>query len=143
MRLLRVVALLGAVAGLGGCASLALTAGGIAGGAGIDHTLSGIAYKTFSESLPSVRLATLKTLNRMAMDVTKDEQPAERGEWTITASAADRIIDIELEPVTQRATRMRVVVHKGDIFFKDAATGTEIIVQTAESLAERVQGARR
>lgn len=143
MRLLRVVALLGVVSGLGGCASLALTAGGIAGGAGIDHTLSGIAYKTFAEPLPTVRLATLKTLNRMAMDVTKDEQPVERTEWAITAAAADRIIDIELEPVTQRTTRMRVVVHKGDIFFKDAATGTEIIVQTAETLAERVQGARR
>jgi hypothetical protein len=143
MRLLRLVVLLGAVVGLGGCASLALTAGGIAGGAGIDHTLSGIAYKTFSEPLPSVRLATLKTLNLMAMDVTKDEQPADRGEWAITAQATDRIIDIELEPVTAKATRMRVVVHKGDIFFKDAATGTEIIVQTAEALADRVQGARR
>jgi hypothetical protein len=38
---------------------------------------------------------------------------------------------------------MRVVVNKGDVFFKDAATGTEIIVQTAETLSDRVQGARR
>jgi len=143
MRLLRTVVLLSVALGLGGCASLALTAGSIAGGAGIDHTLSGIAYKTFAEPLPSVRFATLKTLNRMAMDVTKDEQPQDEKEWSIEATATDRRIDIELEPVTPKTTRMRVVVNKGDVFFKDAATGTEIIVQTAETLAERVQGARR
>jgi hypothetical protein len=29
---------------------------------------------------------------------------------------------------------MRVVANKGDIFFKDSATATEIVVQTAEAL---------
>ena len=41
-------------------------------------------------------------------------------------------IDIELEELTPATTRMRVVTNKGDFFFKDGATSTEIILQTAQ-----------
>ncbi|MDP6430402.1 MAG: SDR family oxidoreductase, partial [Rhodospirillales bacterium] len=54
--------------------------------------------------------------------------------WEIKGTAADREIDIELESLTRRTTRMRVVANEGDIFFKDSATSTEIIIQTAETL---------
>jgi hypothetical protein len=137
MKLVCTVVLLGCLAGLPGCAAVALTAGGIAGGAGVDHTLSGIAYKTFAAPMDNVRLATLQTLKRMDMSL-KDDRKTETG-WEIKAAAVEREIDIELETLTQRATRMRVVVSKGDIFFKDSATGTEIIVQTAESLAQQAK----
>ena len=36
---------------------------------------------------------------------------------------------------------MRVVANKGDIFFKDAATSTEIIIQTAETLEMEAEAA--
>ncbi|MFO1189104.1 MAG: DUF3568 family protein [Alphaproteobacteria bacterium] len=130
------VLLLG-LAGLSGCAAVALTAGGIAGGAGVDHTLSGIAYKTFAAPIENVRLATLQTLKQMDMSV-KDDRKVEAG-WEITASANDRDINVELEALTPRTTRMRVVVNKGEIFFKDAATGTEIIVQTADKLVQQAK----
>lgn len=137
MRMLRAMVLLLGLAGLSGCAAVALTAGGIAGGAGVDHTLSGIAYKTFAAPIENVRLATLQTLKQMDMSV-KDDRKVEAG-WEITASANDRDINVELEALTPRTTRMRVVVNKGEIFFKDAATGTEIIVQTADKLVQQAK----
>jgi hypothetical protein len=118
---------------LAGCAAVVLTAGGIAAGVGVNHTLSGIAYKTFNTPVEELRAATLVTLEQMDMRVAADHATDEG--WEINAVAADREIDIEFERLTARATRMRVVAHKGDIFFKDSATATEIIIMTAENLA--------
>ncbi|HSR56360.1 MAG TPA: DUF3568 family protein [Alphaproteobacteria bacterium] len=120
-----------AALGLGGCAAAALTAGGIAGSAGVNHTLSGIVYKTFTAPVKDMRVATLKTLHRMEMKVKGDEK-AEFG-WHIQATAFEREIDIELERLTPSATRMRVTT-SNDLIFKDSATSTEIILQTAELL---------
>jgi hypothetical protein len=105
-----------------------LTAGTLAGGAGLDHAIRGVNYKTFATPLPELRLATLKSLNRMAMDVTED-----RG-WAIEASTTNRDIDIEFESITHLATRMRLVVSKGAFFLRDGATSAEIIARTAETL---------
>ena len=49
----------------------------------------------------------------------------------IAATAGDRIIEIELDRITERASRMRVVVKQG-WFYKDRATATEIILQTGQ-----------
>ena len=103
------------------------------GGAGVNHTLSGIAYKTFNNSLAELRAGTLRTLEDMDMTVIADSE-TEDG-WEIKATAIEREIDIELERLTKRATRMRVVANDGEIFFKDAATATEIIIMTAENVA--------
>ncbi len=121
--------LLGSLA-LQGCAAVALTAAGVAGGAGVNHTLSGIAYKTFNNSLAELRTGTLRTLEDMDMTVIADSET--EGGWEIKATAIEREIDIELERLTTRATRLRVVATDGEIFFKDAATATEIIIMTAE-----------
>lgn len=137
-RLLPILGLL-AVLQLSGCVAAALTAGGVAGGAGVNHTLSGIVYKTFTTPVKELRVATLKTLNRMQMKVDGDKQ-AEFG-WQINASAFDRTIDIELERLTPATTRMRVSTSK-DTFFKDSATSTEIILQTAQ-IVENGNKARR
>ena len=118
---------------------LASTGTGLAAGAGVDHTLSGITYKTFSVSRSQLRFATLKTLHRMDMKVIRDKNTKEF--HAIEAVALDRTIEIELEPLTRRTTRMRVVANQGEIFFKDAATAAEIIVQTALTLD--TQSARR
>lgn len=107
-------------------------AAGVAVGAGVDHTLSGIAYKTFPVSANEPRFATLKTLHRMDIGVVRDEETSAR--HAIVAKASDRTIEIELETLTRRTTRMRVVANMDGLFFKDAATATEIIVQTAQTL---------
>jgi len=131
-----IVALSGLVLSLQGCAAIGLAVVGAGTGAGVaagvDHTLNGIAYKTFSAPLNNVRFATLKTFDHMGMPLTNDEK-IEKG-WKLSATAADRTIDIELETLTERATRMRVVANEGKIFFKDSATATEIILQTAQVL---------
>jgi len=122
-----------ALLALTGCAAVALTAGSMAAGEGINHTLSGITYKTFATPIGELKVATLKTLDRLDMGII--EQTRTPSGWEIVAKAYDRKIEIELEALTKRATHMRVVANKGEIFFKDAATATEIIIQTAETLA--------
>ena len=133
MHILRAAVLVWALFSVPGCAGVALTAGGIAGSTGVNHTLSGIAYKTFATPVDELHFATLKTLGRLDMEVSEDKETASGFE--ILALARDRKIEIELESLTSKATRMRVVVKKGGIFFKDAATATEIIIQTAETMA--------
>ncbi len=113
-----------------GCASLALTAGGLVAGAGIDHSLSGIAYKTFTAPMDELQSATLQSLENMDIAVT-DMNETEPG-WEIKGTTETRVIDIELEKITSNASRMRVIVTKHeDGFFKDSSTAAEIIVQTA------------
>ena len=126
-----VVAAFAALALLQGCAGAALTAGGVAGGAGVNHTLSGIVYKTFNPPVKELRQATLRSLDSMEIEVTHD-QVAEYG-WEIKGKAFEREIDVELERLTPSTTRMRVVTSEG-FLFKDSATSTEIIQQTASRL---------
>lgn len=137
---LRVVAVIALAISVQGCTAVALTAGGIAGSAGVEQTLNGIKYKTFGSPLANVRLATLKALHHLAMKV-KDDHKTKTG-WQINATALNRDIDITLVAITSRSTRMRVVVNDGDIFFKDAATGNEIIIQTADALASPREASR-
>jgi hypothetical protein len=103
-------------------------------GTGVDYTLNGIAYKTFITPMPTVRQATLASLNRMGMTVTEDKK-TDSG-WTITATAEGRDIDIELERLTSRTTRMRVVANDG-VIFKDRATEAAIIDEAADAIDRR------
>ncbi len=120
-----------------GCAAVGLTlfgvGAGVAGGTGVSYTLDSIAYKTFTASEEQLRAATVKTLRRMAMDL-KDNQATESGRQ-LTATAGDRTVEIELDRITARTSRMRVNVKQG-WFFKDRATATEIIVQTERTLED-------
>jgi hypothetical protein len=122
---------------LQGCAVAALTAVGLAGGAGIKHTVDGISYRTFSHSVSEVRTGVLHTFKHMAITVTEDTE-TETG-WLITASAENREIDIELERLTKRLTRMRAVANIGNFFFKDSATSSAIISLTEENLTPTSQ----
>ncbi|MEE8333012.1 MAG: DUF3568 family protein [Alphaproteobacteria bacterium] len=132
---------------LQGCTSggstLFATGTGIAVGAGIDHTTGGIAYKTFTATTGDLRVATLGALRRMDLEVVRDGPKDDT--HAIIAKAKERTIKIELETLSNRTSRMRVVANEGEIFFKDVATAAEIIVQTAASLddiAQRQQQAR-
>ena len=57
----KITALLLGLMILQGCAGAALTAGSMAADAGLDHTLSGISYKTFTASMDDMRAATFNT----------------------------------------------------------------------------------
>jgi Protein of unknown function (DUF3568) len=114
-----------------GCAAVALTAGGVAAAVGVNHTLNGIVYKTFSEPLPKVKRATLTALKQMEIPVEAVEK-TKQGEL-IKAKAANRAIEVEFEALTPKTTRMRVVADS-EALIKDSATATEIILQTERAL---------
>lgn len=120
---------------LNGCAALGLTLFGVGAGVGtgtaVAYTLDGTAYRTFTASLPEVRMATLIALKRMGITVEGNER-VEQGE-VVRGNGTDRQIEIELEAITPKTTRMRTVAKQG-IFFKDRATATEIITQTQTAL---------
>lgn len=120
---------------LSGCAAVGLTlfgvGAGVTTGTAVSYTLDGVAYRTFTAPLPRVRSATLTALNNMGIQV-NDKLKTEQGE-TIKAAGTDREIEIELEAVTPKTTRIRTVAKQG-WFFKDRATATEIILQTEKVL---------
>ena len=134
-RALGVLLLVGCL--LQGCITLAVSAVGMVGSAGLDHMLGGTAHKTFAHSLPQMRLATLKTLRRMDIEVTEDGKGEEA--WKIRGKAGERFIEIQLEELTLKATQMSVMVAQGDVFNPDKSTGAEIISQTAATLRRDVR----
>lgn len=120
---------------LNGCAAIGLTlfgvGTGVSTGTAVAYTLDGVAYRTFTASLPQVETATVTALNRMGITV-EGKEKADQGK-RILARGSDREIEIELEAVSSKTTRMRTVAKQG-IFFKDRATATEIILQTENAL---------
>ncbi|MEQ8193239.1 MAG: DUF3568 family protein, partial [Rhodospirillales bacterium] len=122
---------LAATAALQGCAGAGLTVlgagAGTAAGTGVNHALSGVAYKTFALPSEEVRNAVLEALTTMQIKITGDEK-TEAGR-AIAAHAANREIAVEIEQVTPRGTRVRLSVEEGALF-KNAATATEIMAQT-------------
>src|SRR5262245_2903675 len=100
---------------LSSCAPLAVTAVGVGGSTAVNHTLTGITYRTFSAPLPRVKAASLKALNTMGMQRAGGEKSA-NGE-TILAKATERDIEIQLEALSSNATRMRVVARNGGLFY--------------------------
>jgi len=120
---------------LNGCAAMGLTLFGVGAGVGtgtaVAYTLDGTAYRTFTAPLPKVEEATLTALNRMGITV-ENREKTEQGRL-IQASGADRQLEVELEAVSPKTTRIRTVAKQG-VFFKDRATATEIILQTEKIL---------
>lgn len=121
---------------LSGCAAVGLTlfgvGAGVATGTSVSYTLDGIAYRTFTATLPQVETATRTALDRMGIKVEATSK-TEQGK-ALLATGNDREIEIEFEMVSSKTTRIRTVAKQG-IFFKDRATAAEIIMQT-----ERVLG---
>jgi hypothetical protein len=95
--------------------------------------MDGIAYRTFTAPLAQVERATLMALNDMGMEVDGAEKTDEGK--AIKAKGADRQIEIELEAISSKTTRIRTVAKQG-VFFKDRATATEIILQTERILGQ-------
>jgi hypothetical protein len=121
---------------LSGCAAVGMTlfgvGAGVATGTSVSYTLDGIAYRTFTAPISQVEGATRTALDRMGIKI-EGTSKTEQGK-AIKAVSNDRQIEIELEMVSPKTTRIRTVARQG-LFFKDRATATEIIMQT-----ERVLG---
>jgi len=120
---------------LNGCVGVGMTlfgvGAGVTTGTSVAYTLDGIAYRTFTASLPQVENATRTALDRMGIKVDSTAK-TDQGK-AIRATSNDREIEIELEMVSSKTTRIRTVAKQG-IFFKDRATAGEIIIQTEKVL---------
>lgn len=117
---------------LTGCEPVTLTMIGIGASTSVSHTLSGIIYKTFTAPQRTVQRASVRALKDMGIEVVGTEVN-EEGETVITGKARERDIEILLEPLTPRTTRMRAMASDG--LLKDSATATEIVLQTERVLA--------
>ena len=114
---------------LPGCAAIP-TALGVGASAGIQHHVNAINYRTFATPLPKVRKAVNTALDRMDITVASREK-IEGGE-RIFAKVAQRDVEIELEYLTAKATRMRSSARYG--IFMDGSMAVEIILQTEKIL---------
>jgi hypothetical protein len=132
-----------AAATTSGCAAAALPAVGLAAmsdaagsaaKAGVEHTMGGSTYRTFSAPLDEVRTAVLQSFGDLEIEVTEDETRDDGG-VRIMAEAKSRHITVKLEPLTPALTRLKMFVRKGWLG-RDRATSTELIEQTARALAE-------
>jgi hypothetical protein len=113
-----------------GCESLAVTAFGIGASAGVNQTINGTIYRTFTFPVREVRIAALDALKQMGISV-----DAADASGPIIAHAAGREIEIDFEAISANSTRMRTVA-KTKAWFYDAATGREIVAQTERARAE-------
>ncbi|HET8575562.1 MAG TPA: DUF3568 family protein [Methylomirabilota bacterium] len=128
------------LAGSQGCAALGLailSAGvGTGTGQGVAYTLDSIVYKTFTTPVENLESATLKSLQRMDIQVTEREK-TDSG-LKISAKAGDRDVDIELDRLTSQTARMRVNASL-NWFLRDRATAAEVIAQTAQTLDDQAR----
>ena len=123
---------------LAGCEPLALSIVGAGAGAALRYTVDGVAYRTFTASAAEVKQASLAALERMGIAFQSFDR-FEHGEL-IYARAENRAIEIEIEPISARATRMRIAAKNGS-FFYDNATANEIVAQTERLLESAARGA--
>lgn len=115
-----------------GCDPVSLTAATLGAGMGISHTMGGIIYRTFTAPLKTVEQGSVVAMRDMGVKVVSRSTNNE-GERVIIATAKNRNIEILLEPLTLRTTRMRVIASNG--MLKDGATATEIVLQTERVLS--------
>ncbi len=126
-------ALVSFVLALSGCAAttgLAVPAALSGGVAGVNYSVTNVAYKDISHPIADVESALHKALKKMDIKVT--DRKAEDGKVDITAITRDLDIDIVLKKITPTVSSIHVNAKKG-VFVKDKATATEIIVQTEKN----------
>ena len=135
--LIVIVVMLACATLLPGCAAVGITLAGsaaaTAAGVGTGYALESITYKTFTAPLENLTVATLMTLERMDITVVENQQTG--AGRTIMAKAGDRDVEIELDRLTSRVTRMRVIA-KLNWLVRDRATATEIILQADRTLSD-------
>ncbi|MHB1353682.1 MAG: DUF3568 family protein [Thiobacillus sp.] len=128
----RAFALVLLAVGTAGCDPISLTAASLGAGVGVSHTLNGIIYRTFTAPMKTVENGSVQAMRDMGVKVVSRSTNRE-GERVINATARDREIEVLLEPLTKRTTRMRVIASNG--LLKDSATAQEIMLQTERVLS--------
>ena len=123
--------------GRAGCEPPAISALGAGAGTALRYSIDGATSRTFTASAAEVKHASLEALERMGIAFESFDR-FEYGEL-IFARAENRAIEIEIEPISPRATRMRIAAKNGS-FFYDNATASEIVAQTERSLASAARG---
>ena len=118
--------------GLAGCQSLAVSLAGAGAGMAARYGIDGVAYRTFTAPARAVKEASLVALGRMG--IVLDSIASFEGGEIIFARSDNRVIEIEVEPISARATRMRIAAKNGGLFY-DGATAAEIVAQTAAALS--------
>ena len=99
---------------------------GCAGDVGT-YANNGVVNQTIPISVAGTRLAALRTLKRLGVTVEKDERSGDG--WTILAKTVSRMIDIDLEALSDKSVRMRVEVD-WFVFIKDTSEAIDIIDMT-------------
>lgn len=123
--------LLGACVPLAGCETVAVALLGAGASSAIRYNLEGIAGRTFTAPLAQVKASALAALDRMGLSL-DSTSTYDDGE-TIYARAPNREIELELEPITQQLTRIRVTAKGGGLLY-DNSTAVELVAQTEKQL---------
>ena len=123
--------------GLTGCQPLALSLLGAGAGTALQYSIDGVTSRTFTAPATDVKHASLAALERMGIAFESLDK-FEYGEL-IYARAENRAIEIEIEPISPRATRMRIAAKNGGLLY-DNATAREIVAQTERSLFRAASG---
>lgn len=118
---------------LSACQPVALALLGAGATSTVRYNLDGVAARTFTAPAATVKSASLAALERMGIKL--DSSNATDTTELIYARAARRDIEIELEPISSRATRLRVTAKDDSSIFYDSATALEIVQQTEKMLA--------
>jgi len=123
--------LLGACLLLADCEPVAIAILGAGASTALRYNMDGVASRTFTAPVAAVKSASLAALERMglALDSTSSFDAGE----TIFARAQNRDIEIELEPITEQLTRMRITARSTSLLY-DNATALELVQQTEKML---------
>ena len=109
----------------GGCT--AIIAGGATGTlTGLEYVFDNLAHKTFTSEVATVKSVSIEVLEEMGFN--HEETVPTRTGFKISAATKQLAIEIEIERVTTRASRVTVNAKRG-WFRKDHATASEIIRQ--------------
>jgi len=119
---------------ISGCATIAISALGVGAGLGIPYVFTNCADRTVNFSLDQVNRAAPLVLKKMDI-VVYARTWTQTGE-TIRATADEIDIQIEMQRVTSKTTRITVDAKKSQ-FVKDRATAEEIIKQLEITLAKK------
>lgn len=126
-------ALLLALPLLGGCP---IAAGVLAtvSVAGVEYTASSVAHKVLPEGNREVRRAVDRALARMRLPIERGWKTDEEGD-VITARARLHRVEVRLEEVSRRATRLQVDARRSSLpLLKDRALAAAVITETEREL---------
>lgn len=116
---------------LGACEPIAVAVLGAGASTALRYNLDGVASRTFTAPVAAVRTASLAALERMGIKLDSTDT-YENGEL-IYGRAENRDIEIEVEPITKQATRVRITARGGSLLY-DNATAVELVQQTEKVL---------